>query len=413
MSKKKLVRLSIFFIPIIFIFSQCLNTKKDGDPRGSAYAGPATCVSCHKDIYNSYLHTAHFMASQPASAQTIQGSFSKGSNEFVFNPHLKVVMNKRDTGYYQTSYADGRLDQSQRFDISFGGVKGQTYGYWFTNELLQLPISYVDQTHEWINSPGYEPNRVAFDRIMGAQCLGCHLSYAKPQKPLLPDFFIRAEGFEKNSLVYSVDCERCHGPGAEHVKFQTENPNEKTAKFIATFKSLTREQKINMCAVCHSGSNNHLFKPTFGFKPGDTLDNYMKVISNNAPVNYKNIDVHGNQRGLLESSKCFISSNMDCATCHNTHVNERGNTLIYTARCMTCHNSDSHIQCKLTNQLSAAALTNNCIACHMPAFASKVIITGQSATLVHTHHIAIYPEEAQKVLLLLKGKPAAKSSSLN
>jgi hypothetical protein len=402
MLKNKLLRLSIFIIPLIFIFSQCLNFKKNEDPRGSAYAGSATCVSCHKDVYSSYLHTAHFIASQPASGKTIQGNFNKGSNEFVFNPHLKVVMDKRDSGFFQTSYDNGRLDQSRRFDISFGGVKGQTYGYWFTNEIFQLPISYVDPTHQWINSPGYSPDRVAFERIIGAQCLGCHMSYAKSVPPDLPGFYTHAEGFDKNSLVYSIDCERCHGPAAEHVKFQTENPTEKTAKFITTFKSLTREQKINMCAVCHSGGNNHLLKPTFAFKPGDTLDNYMRIIQSNAPVNYKLIDVHGNQRGLLESSKCFIGSNMDCSTCHNTHVNERGNAILYTARCMTCHSSTSHIQCKLTNQLSAAALTNNCISCHMPAFASKLIVTAESGALVHTHHIAIYPEETQKVLALLK-----------
>lgn len=411
MLKKKLIRLAIFLVPLILIFSQCFNFKKTGDPRGSAYAGSASCISCHKDTYNSYLHTAHYIASSPASDNSIEGSFLNGKNEFVFNPNLRVVMQKRDSGFYQTSYENGKASQSQRFDIAFGGVKGQTYAYWLANEMFQLPISYNNISHQWINSPGYEPNRVAFERIIGTRCLGCHASYVKQEKPDLPGFYTRAEGLDKKSMIYSIDCERCHGPAAAHVKFQTENPSEKQAKYIVPFKSLTRDQKINMCAVCHSGGNNVLFKPTFEFKPGDDLEKYMKVITSNAPVNYHIIDVHGNQKGLLESSKCFISSNMVCSTCHNTHVNERGNSLLYAARCMTCHTAPQNKECKLTGKLSPGILAGNCISCHMPAFSSKLIVAGESGAMVHTHHIAVYPEETQKILSYLNVKLSLKTAS--
>ena len=402
MSKKKLVRSAIFIVPLLFIFSQCIKFKSE-DPRGKAYAGSAACVSCHKNIYSSYLHTAHFMASQPASAETIQGSFDKGKNAFEFNPSLKVVMDKRDTGFFQTSYANGKAEQSQRFAISFGGIKGQTYAYWFANELFQLPISYVSNVHQWINSPGYDNSRVAFERMINIQCLDCHLSYAKQVPPDLPGFYSGAEGFERNSLVYSIDCERCHGPSEAHVKFQTENPNEKKAQFIVSVKSLTRAQKINMCAICHSGLGSLKLKSTFAFKPGNAVDTLMTQHRFNNAVDYTNIDVHGNQQGLLAGSKCFIKSNMDCNTCHNTHVNERDKVLLYANRCLTCHNtSEIHKTSGITSQLTSAMLTNNCISCHMPAFPSKLIIAGQSGALVHTHHIAIYPHETEKVLALIK-----------
>lgn len=405
MLKKKIIRLSIFLLPLTFILSQCFNHNDvNNDPRGEAYAGSKTCKSCHKDLYSSYLHTAHFMASRPANDSTIQGSFAKGLNEFVFNPHLKVVMDKRKTGFFQTSYTDDKKEQSQRFDISFGGVKGQSYAYWFTNEMFQLPISYEMSGHAWINSPGYTNDKAAFDRVVSTRCLDCHVSSIKSAPPQVPGYY-DAEGYDKKSLVFSVDCERCHGPAAEHVKFHIDNPGEKKAKFIVTFSSLNREQKINMCAVCHSGLDSRIIKPVFGFKPGDTLANYMVSNSNGSPIDYKLIDVHGNQRALLESSKCFINSNLDCSTCHNTHVNDRDKPALYAARCQTCHNNTGkHIQCKLTNKLSGAMLTANCIACHMPAFASKTIVTGNSGALVHTHHIGIYTDQTQKVLTYLKVK---------
>jgi hypothetical protein len=406
-SKRRLFRLSIILIPLIIVFSQCFNIKKHVGPRGDSYAGSQTCVSCHKDIYNSYLHTAHFIASQPANGNTIQGSFAKGANDFVFNDHMKVLMEKRDSTFFQTSFIDGKPQQSQRFDIVFGGVKGQTYAYWVTNELFQLPISYITDKREWVNSPGYLPDKIVFERAVGTKCLDCHASYIKEAPPTVPGFNGNSEGFDKRTLIYGVDCERCHGPASRHVEFHTENPNEKQAKFIATFKSLTRDQKVNMCAICHSGANSHMPKPTFGYKPQDTLSKFMIP---SPELDYKHIDVHGNQRGLLESSKCFIGSKMDCSTCHDTHIKDRGNTLLYTARCMACHNNDSHNICKLSKQLSPDVLKSNCIACHMPAFASKVIVVKQAGTPVHTHHVAIYPEETQKILAFLKSKQTVEES---
>jgi hypothetical protein len=399
MSKKKLFRLGIFVIPVIFLLSQCFNLKKEKDTRGNLYAGSETCVSCHKNTYNSYLHTAHFMASQPANSNTVLGNFAKGSNEFHFGPNAKVVMDKRDSGFYQTSYVNGKAEQSHRFDISFGGIKGQTYAYWFTNELFQLPISYITNKHTWINSPGYAPDKIMFERGIGTQCLDCHASDIKRVPAEVPGFNGNFEGFEKSSLIYGVDCERCHGPAAAHVKFHIENPKETQPKYIATFKSLTRDQKINMCAICHSGLNSLTQRPTFDFKPRDTISKYLRPV----PVpDYTHIDVHGNQRGLLATSKCFINSNMDCSSCHDTHVNDRNNVVLYTARCMTCHSTDSHNICKLSGQISADMLKNNCISCHMPALPSKVIIAGNSSALIHTHHIAIYPDQTQKILTYLK-----------
>jgi len=410
MKNNKLLRFGIVIIPLALVFSQCFNLKKKEDPRGKQYAGSATCVNCHKDIYSNYLHTAHFMASSPADSNSIQGSFTKSLNEFVFSPHTKVVMDKRKSGAYQITYIDGKSTQAERFAITFGGVKGQTYAYWYANELFQLPISYVDNAHKWVNSPGYNADEPDYERMITSQCLGCHMSYAKVEPGKLPIFSPHPEGFDRNSIIYNIDCERCHGPAAEHVKFQMDNPTVKEAKYIATYKSLTREQKINMCAVCHSGANSIMVKPTFGFKPGDTLSNYMKIPPENLSSNYKEIDVHGDQRGMLATSRCFAMSAMDCATCHDTHHNERGNTVLFANRCLNCHNDASAHQCKLNGQLSATLLKNNCISCHMPASPSKLIVAGKSGAMVHTHHIAVYPDETQKILGYLKLKPALPAS---
>lgn len=402
MSKTKLILFGAVLIPMVIALSECLNTKKAPDPRGKDYAGSASCVSCHKSISESYLHTAHFISSQPADSVTIQGDFGKGHNEITYNPHTTVVMDKRKSGFYQIAYHDGKKGESGRFDIVFGGVKGQTYAYWLANELFQLPVSYVNDAQKWINSPGYQNSDPDFERMITSQCLGCHMSYAKVVPGKLPLFVQNPEGFDRATMIYNIDCERCHGPAEEHVKFQTANPTVKEAKYIATYRSLTREQKISMCAVCHSGANNVMLQPTFGFKPGDTLSKYMKIVPANLSADYRDIDVHGDQAGMLATSKCFISTNMSCATCHNTHQNERDKQVLFAARCMSCHTKSSDHECKLSGKLPPALLTSNCIDCHMPAFASKLIVAGKSGAMVHTHHIAVYPEETKKILKYLK-----------
>jgi nitrate/TMAO reductase-like tetraheme cytochrome c subunit len=401
---------AILAVMLCVVYLQCTSTKITGnDPRGEAYAGSATCIKCHSNIYKSYLHTAHYIAAVPANEEYVHGNFAKDHNSVVINPHQTIVMEKHGKDMYQTLYQDGKAVESHKFDIVLGGVKGESYLYWADNSLYQLPISYFTQLNEWLVSPGYVPGTANFARAIKSRCLECHASYIQdmPNATSLTE----AEQFDKSSAVLSVDCERCHGPGAQHAAYQTENPQEKIAKFMVSYRSLSRAQRMDMCGVCHSGNKSEMLRSTFAFKPGDTLAKF-KLPDFVGKIDTANLDVHGNQLQLLESSKCFINSNIDCATCHNTHQNQKGQTAIFAQKCLSCHNEVKHTYCKLANSTNTAIIKSNCIQCHMPALASRAIIapTGvrspSSEILVHTHHIAIYPGQVQKVLgMVLNSKP--------
>jgi hypothetical protein len=402
-SKKALFIFLIALLPIAACLTQCLYQSKAVDVRGSAYAGSVSCMQCHKDVYSSYLHTAHFQTSRPATEQTVHGSFAAGANTFDFGTGQKMIMEKRDSGLYQTGYVNNQQVETERFDIVIGGVKAETYLYWKGNKLFELPMSYFKSLHGWTNSPGYAKGIINFDRPIVTRCLECHSSYISdvPQQSAIR----QQPEFNKNSLIYGIDCERCHGPAAEHVEFHIANPTEKKAHFMVSYKSLTRDQKLNTCAVCHSGNREKFELSTFGFKPGDTLDNFKVHDYFPKKLNLADLDVHGNQNGLLSASKCFLMSNMDCMTCHNTHVNDHGNVATYSQKCMNCHNAVNHNTCTMKQ---SAAMKNNCIDCHMPAQASGAIMV-QTATeknttpyLVHTHRIAVYPEETRKIMTFLK-----------
>ena len=397
--------LSVFILAIFCTHCTSItggNSK--ADVRGAAYADPQTCANCHKNVADNYAHTAHFNTSKPITTNALQKDIVADDNTYAYNDSVKVKVEKKGNGLYQTLYFKNKGSRSQRFDVAFGsGEKAQTYAYWNGNKLLELPLSYFKEIHNWANSPGFPNNGAYFDRLIISRCVECHGSYAKTS-------FVQTGGvsteqeYAKDSVLYGIDCQRCHGPAAQHVEFQTENPQVKTARFIASFKKLNRQQKIDMCAVCHSGNDKETLRPLFDFKPGDELAAFYDPYAMPA----KTPDVHGNQTGLLYQSKCFLhTATLTCTTCHDTHKKETGDLAAYSQKCMTCHSEAQHNFCKMAPELGTA-IANKCIDCHMPTMASKLItyktaaLKQNSSYYLHTHRIASYPEKTKEIIAYIK-----------
>ena len=388
------ITLLLVMITTVFFFARCFRERESFDPRGDAYAGSEKCMSCHKSISSSYTHTAHFLSTTIANEASVEGKFSKDSNELYVNDSTRIMMEKRDSGLYQVLYINNREMISRRFDLVMGVVKGQTYLSWHGNGLFQLPVSYISALNRWSSSPGYALAGLNFDRSITKDCFECHSSFANRNEHGLLDFRVN-----QHNWVFNIDCERCHGPSSAHVQYHEKNPGEKKAAYMVSFKSLSRQQKIDLCAVCHSGNNNILLKSRFAFKMGDTLTAYMLPI----PSGNK-LDVHGNQTQLLSQSKCFRMSSMVCSTCHNTHVSERDDVTLYNEHCQSCHSPGNHF-CTIAADSNLALINNNCTHCHMPEQASGAIRVQASVnstlaipTMVVNHRIAIYPEETARIL---------------
>jgi hypothetical protein len=107
---------------------------------------------------------------------------------------------------------------------------------------------------------------------------------------------------------------------------------------------------------------------------------------------------------MLASSACYIKSDMDCSSCHNTHKTEKNKPGLYSQRCMNCHKASEHP----LNEKLGKAMVYNCIDCHMPMLPSRVISFQESGKLqkvpylLRSHRIAIYPEETKKIYSYLK-----------
>ena len=411
---KRSTAIIVVIVAVVFVLIRCVNTDKKTAANKSdifnKFAGARACASCHKDIYAKHIYTEHHLTSAPASEISILGRFEPEKNIFPFSPSTNVTMEKRDSGLYQVEYINQKEIRKGKFDIVVGsGRKGQSYLSWLKDRLVQLPITYFSPVDQWSNSPGYYPDRPMFYRPITSRCLECHSTYfekiSDPSKEL--------EEFDHNKILLAVDCEKCHGPAAEHVVFHTNNPAVREARFIVNPGKLPRERLLDLCALCHGGKSTKT-KPSFSFQPGDTLSNYF-TFSPPDP-NVANIDVHGNQLGLLSSSKCFITGNVTCINCHNVHENENGKLRIFSQRCINCHSTGHEKTCKMTATIGSS-ITENCIDCHMPKQPSLAITVylqhenDPTPAMLRTHYITIYPDETQKVLAFINKIKAEKKKS--
>jgi len=384
-------------IGLAVLFSRCLQSGRPADPRGAAYAGSEACRHCHAGISGNYLHTHHFQTSSVVAGNPIPSAKDSAADRVYFADSSYVRVEENTGAFFQSYYRAGQKTRSESFDIAFGsGEKAQTYGYWKNDQLLELPLTWYASQKTWANSPGFSIRRARYERVITSRCFECHASYISKEMVQSGPLAV-TEHLDKSSIVFGIDCERCHGPAAQHVRYQTENPDQKTAKYIVPIRSLTRQRQLDICAACHSGNDLSPQRSLFAFAPGDTLSHfYYPEFTGEAP----DPDVHGKQLQLLQSSLCFQKSDMTCNTCHNTHRTENDNLAVVVSKCMDCHQQSAHAAAVLKENERKKRDFNttgsSCIDCHMPLQTSRTIYfssgTGERNIpyFVRTHKIAIY-----------------------
>jgi predicted CXXCH cytochrome family protein len=399
-------KIKILFAITIFavLLTNCTNKSDEYiDPRGTDYAGSESCIQCHQTQHESASHSAHSKATLPPTKENVLGYFTNGHNVFIYDKNTKLVMEERNDSLYQVLYKNGKEVEAFPFDVIFGNKHAQTSGYWKNHYLYELPLSYYKSINNWATSPNFSATTPDFNRKIQKECFGCHSSnissrYVTTKSTDTYTYMgMEVENFmSKNTLVYGIDCERCHGPAKEHVQAHLKFPNLKKAQNMVAFGNLNRQQRIDACALCHSGNNKSRLKSRFQYKPGESLSDYFSENPNSKDT--LNYDVHGNQLSLLSQSNCFKKSQtMDCMTCHNPHQDTPQKQITYSKICISCHQDTKHNATTLKT-ISKSMLANNCVECHMPKQDSKAIRFQQSNSAavisysLRTHKIAIYPK---------------------
>jgi hypothetical protein len=356
---------------------------KEKEANRKDYTGDGACESCHQDVANNYLHTAHHLTSQLPSKNSMAGKFTAGANTLrTFDPNLRFTMAAAKGSYYETAIfwqPPDEQKQTERIDMVVGsGQRGQTYLYWKGDRLFQLPVSYWAPLGEWVNSPGYTDGTADFNRPVVPRCLECHATYftAIPSAPF-------ENRYQKTSAVLGISCEKCHGPGRRHVELErlkanhAEQPEHSASKApankaaegnseIVNPRKLSRDRQMDICAECHGGLGEERAS-AFSFVPGQPLADYLEL---QQPDPEAKVDVHGNQVALLERSRCYQSSaKITCNFCHDVHEPERI-AAAYSDRCLSCHKPESCGEYPKLGQ----DIVKNCVDCHMPVQDSNLIV---------------------------------------
>jgi predicted CXXCH cytochrome family protein len=322
-----------------------------------AQAQVAACAKCHAKIATSYLKTGmgrSFARVKPESVPE-KPYFHQASDSYY-------TMMRRDGHMVQRRWQVGfdgtptNVEEKQADFVMGSGNHGKTYLHLTARGTLQeLPLGwYAESGGTWAMNPGYDkPDFPGSTRAIQYECMSCHNAY--PKIPAAN----QEEGAEAQfvaPLPEGIDCQRCHGPGTEHIA-------SSGAAAIVNPAKLPPDRELEVCMQCHLETSSRLLphsiqkhgRKPFSYVAGQPLADSVLTFDR-APGQNQAVEVAGGAYRFGQS-RCFLKSGgkLRCTTCHNPHDIPRGDAAIaqYNKVCKDCH-TDSH------------RAAENCVACHMP-----------------------------------------------
>ena len=349
------------------------------------YVPPETCRPCHAATYDEYLETPMGRSFYlPAAAPLIEDW--QANNRLYHTPSDRHYEMTRRAGRlyirrYQIDALDRRVNEIERevTHIMGSGERARSYIHRSTDgRMIELPVSWYSQENAWAMSPGYDrPNHAGFTRLINHKCMFCHSGY-----PDVPEAFSR-QGWDDDvhfpeKLPLGIDCQRCHGPGAAHVKAAGEAKSaEQIRGAIVNPARLSPERQLEVCMQCHletttfrlPDSHRAFGSGFYTYIPGQPLGEYI-VHFDHAPGSGREDKFEIVSAAYrLRQSPCFLESKgrLTCTTCHDPHTRPgaASRPAHYRAKCLECHPQSATAS---AHAVSAPAFeTADCVVCHMPS----------------------------------------------
>lgn len=345
----------------------------------AGYVEPAACLPCHQDVWKTYQHTGMARSLFRPNPQKMVEDFAK--NNRFYHPASKryYTMTERDGKYYQRRHElspDGKVINviEKQIDYVMGsGNHARTYLYRTSQgKLMELPVGwYSEKGGYWAMNPGYDrKDHEGFRREIGYDCMFCHNAY--PKIAAGSDVY-GAEPVYTGQIPEGIDCQRCHGPGGNHVReARSRKPGVKAMRdSIINPARLSMERQMEVCMQCHLESSSRPLPYTirrygrgaFSYRAGEALADYALHFDRAKGTDEFEI-AHAAYR--FRQTACFKASAgaMTCTTCHNPHDVKRGAeaTAHYQSVCLSCHGE------KITEAVASSRHTarQDCLNCHMP-----------------------------------------------
>ena len=325
------------------------------------YAGSLACAKCHSEIYQRWKKTPmanvvrdpreHPEAILPDLATNNVAKFTKDQVALVYGSLWKQR--------YFTKRGDDYFPLPAQWDV--------THRQW-------RPYFVANGTDWW--AVQYPPDNM--QRPTGPTCDGCHSV----------DYNIQT----KTVAEWNVGCERCHGPGSEHIEHPTRDN-------ILNPANMDSVQANDSCIQCHSQGrplNNPIegkyYDWPVGFHVGLQLSDFWRLeehgLGETTFTHFADGTAHKNRmQGNDFVQSVMYRRGVTCFDCHDVHGTGLYAQLRKPANqiCLDCHGPLSTYGPRTatleehTHHKKDSA-GSQCVACHMPAIQTTI-----ADVKVHAH----------------------------
>ncbi len=298
---------------------------------GSAaeFTGAAACGRCHAKQYQTQSTSHHARALRPIQDTPLADVLTR---EPLRERSGVVFQYRRVPGGVEVSATKGAAGARMLLEWCFGaGSQGYTPVGRVGGEYVEHRVSWYRETGRLGLTAGH-PETAPWD-------LESALGIPQPPPTISRCFSCHATGVEAGPdltrMRPGVTCERCHGPGGDHVA------RPAAANTILNPHRLPLRAQVEVCSQCHRSPH-----PQFPSAMPE-LDDPVSIRF--APVGF-------------QASACFRQSKtFSCVTCHDPHQNPRpAADPFYTAVCLQCHAGAPRAALACPRARKA-----NCVPCHM------------------------------------------------
>ncbi|HEY4355380.1 MAG TPA: cytochrome c3 family protein [Acidobacteriaceae bacterium] len=313
----------------------------------ATYVGSSACAKCHAKTYEGWKQTrmANVVRSPKEHPEAVLGDFAHANPVRTF-----------DLGQVAFTYGSR---WKQRYFTQIGDDYFVLPAQWDIAKKRWLPFHVEKGTDWWV--PFYGESNM--ERPTGPLCDGCHS--------------VNYNIATKQVTEWNVGCEKCHGPGSEHVAHPTRQNivNPSRLEYVAG---------NDTCMQCHT-QGQPLTNPIqgkyydwpVGFQPGERLAKYWKLEELRPGVTnfyqYADLTAHKNRM----QGNDFVQSNMyhrqlRCFDCHDVHSDQNPSNLKMKSNelCLSCHTAENpaglHGTIEQHTHHAQGSAGSQCVACHMP-----------------------------------------------
>jgi len=319
-------------------------------PAGSNahYVGSAACKDCHTEIYDRWQKTrmANVVRDPRTHPDAIIPDLSKADPSVTFTKDdIALVYGSKWKQRYFKQVGDDYFVLPAQWDV--------THKLW-------RPYFVKNGTDWW--APLYPADNM--QRPTGPLCDGCHS--------------VNYDVATKKVTEWNVGCEKCHGPGSDHVEHQAQS------NIINPIK-LDYVQATDTCIQCHSQGqpltnpiNGKYYDWPVGFHMGKRLVDYWKLedhkLGELSFTHFPDGTAHKNRmQGNDFVQSLMYTRGVTCVSCHDPHGSRNEAMLIKPVKeiCSTCHgpntqNGPHASTIEAHTHHAAGSAGSECIACHMP-----------------------------------------------